>query len=138
MATVSLNKVLLIGNLGRDPEVRETPSGRTVAQFPLATHRTWLDTQGERQQHTDWHTIVVWGQQAAACGHYLTIGRLVSVEGEIRSHSYDTPDGEKRFSVEILARRVQFLDSRTKADEGDLSGLEDGETVVLPEEDIPF
>ena len=106
---MSLNKVMLIGNLGKDPELRFTPSGRAVARFSLATSEQWTDQQGQRQDRTEWHNIVVWGKQAESCGQYLSKGRQVFIEGSIRSRQYDDKEGQKRYITEVIAQRVQFL-----------------------------
>ena len=106
---MSVNKALLIGNLGRDPEVRFTPSGRAVARFPVATSEVWNDSDGNRQERTEWHNVVVWGKQAESCGQYLQKGRQVFIEGSIRTRSYDDKDGVKKYITEIIAQRVQFL-----------------------------
>lgn len=106
---MSLNKVLLIGNLGRDPEVRFTPGGQAVARFSIATSETWNDKEGQRQERTEWHNIVVWGKQGEHCGQYLSKGRQVFIEGSIRSRQYDDKDGNKKYITEIVAQRVQFL-----------------------------
>src|SRR5437899_6090525 len=105
----SVNKAILVGNLGRDPEVRFTPSGRAVAKFSIATTERWNDQDGNRQERTEWHNIVVWGKQAETCGQYLSKGRQVYVEGSIRSRQYDDKDGNKRYITEIIARDVRFL-----------------------------
>jgi len=107
----SVNKVILVGNLGKDPEVRFTPSGRAVAKFPIATTESWMDQENSRQERTEWHNVVVWGKQAESCGQYLAKGRQVFIEGAIRSRSYDDKDGNKRYITEIVAQRVQFLGS---------------------------
>jgi single-strand DNA-binding protein len=104
-----VNKVLLIGNLGRDPEVRFTPSGRAVANFTLATSEKWNDADGNRKEHTEWHNIVVWGKQAETCGQYLSKGRQVFIEGSIRKREYDDKEGNRRFVTEVIARDVRFL-----------------------------
>ena len=106
---MSLNKVLLIGNLGKDPEVRFTGTGRAVARFPLATSEVWNDAEGQRQERTEWHNVVVWGKQAETCGQYLAKGRQVFVEGSIRTRQYDDKDGNRRYMTEVIAQRVQFL-----------------------------
>ncbi len=105
----SVNKVILVGNLGKDPEVRFTPSGRAVAKFSLATKESWTDQENSRQERTEWHNIVVWGKQAELCGQYLAKGKQAYVEGAIRSRSYDDKDGNKRYVTEIVAQRIQFL-----------------------------
>jgi len=109
---MSLNKVLIIGNLGKDPEVRFTPGGRAVARFPVATSEVWSDQEGQRQERTEWHNVVVWGKQAETCGQYLSKGRQVFLEGSIRSRQYDDKDGNKRYITEVIAQRVQFLGGR--------------------------
>src|SRR5207237_2755260 len=108
---MSVNKALLIGNLGKDPEVRFTASGRAVARFPVATSEVWNDAEGQRQERTEWHNVVVWGKQAESCGQYLSKGRQVFVEGSIRSRQYDDKDGNKRYITEVVARDVRFLGS---------------------------
>ena len=104
-----VNKVFLIGNLGRDPEVRFTPSGRAVANFTVATSEKWSDADGNRKEHTEWHNIVVWGKQAETCGQYLSKGRQVFIEGTIRRREYEDKEGNKRSVTEIIARDVRFL-----------------------------
>jgi single-strand DNA-binding protein len=106
---MSVNKVLLIGNLGKDPEVRFTGSGQAVARFPVATSEVWNDKEGQRQERTEWHNVVVWGKQGETCGQYLQKGRQVYVEGSIRTRQYDDKDGNKRYITEVVAQRVQFL-----------------------------
>lgn len=106
---MSVNKVILIGNLGRDPEVRFTSNGKAVARFPIATSEVWTDAEGSRQERTEWHNIVVWGKQAESCGQYLSKGRQVFIEGQVRTRSYDDKDGVKKYITEINAQRVQFL-----------------------------
>ncbi len=106
---MSVNTVMLIGNLGRDPEVRFTANGRAVARFSIATSETWNDAEGNRQERTEWHNIVVWGKQGESCGQYLAKGRQVYIEGSIRNRSYDDKNGVKRYITEIVAQRVRFL-----------------------------
>ncbi len=106
---MSVNKVILVGNLGKDPEVRFTGIGKAVCKFPLATSETWNDQEGHRQERTEWHNVVVWGKQAETCGQYLAKGRQVFVEGSIRTRQYDDKDGNKRYITEVIAQRVQFL-----------------------------
>ena len=106
---MSVNKVILVGNLGKDPEVRFTNTGSAVANFPIATSEQWNDRDGKRQERTEWHNIVVWGKQAESCGQYLAKGRQVYVEGSIRTRSYDDKSGVKRYVTEIVAQRIQFL-----------------------------
>ena len=104
-----VNKAIIVGNLGRDPEVRFTADGRAVARFSVATTERWTDQQGQRQERTEWHNIVVWGKQAETCGQYLSKGRQVFVEGSIRTRNYDDKTGQKRYITEIVARDVRFL-----------------------------
>lgn len=106
---MSVNKVILIGNLGKDPEVRFTANGRAVARFSIATSEFWNDAEGNRQERTEWHNIIVWGKQGETCAQYLAKGRQVYVEGSIRSRSYDDKSGTKRYVTEIIAQRVRFL-----------------------------
>jgi len=106
---MSVNKVILVGNLGKDPEVRFTNSGSAVARLSLATSEVWNDRDGNRQERTEWHNVVVWGKQGEHCGQYLAKGRQVYVEGSIRTRSYDDKSGTKRYVTEVVAQRVQFL-----------------------------
>ena len=106
---MSVNKVILVGNLGKDPEVRFTNSGSAVARLSVATSEVWNDRDGNRQERTEWHNVVVWGKQGEHCGQYLAKGRQVYVEGSIRTRSYDDKSGTKRYVTEVVAQRVQFL-----------------------------
>jgi len=108
-----VNKAILIGNLGRDPEVRSTPSGQTVATFSLATNRRWNDRQGNRQEETEWHNIVCWGRQAEVAGQYLRKGKQIYVEGRIQTRSWDDRQtGEKKYRTEIVCENFQMLGQR--------------------------
>jgi len=108
-----VNKVILIGNLGRDPEVRSTPSGQPVASFTLATNRRWKDKSGQRQEQTEWHQIVVWGKQAEIAGQYLTKGKQIFLEGRLQTRSWDDRQtGEKKYRTEIVCENFQMLGSR--------------------------
>ena len=105
-----VNKVILIGNLGRDPEVRSTPSGQPVASFTLATSRRWKDKNGQRQEQTEWHQIVVWGKQAEIAGQYLTKGKQVYIEGRLQTRSWDDRQtGEKKYRTEVVCDTFQML-----------------------------
>ena len=106
---MSVNKAILVGNLGKDPEIRFTGTGRAVCKFPLATTTSWNDNDGNKQERTEWHNVIVWGKQGENCGKFLSKGRQVFVEGEIRSRSYDDKDGNKRYITEIIAQNVRFL-----------------------------
>ncbi len=108
-----VNKVILIGNLGRDPEVRSTPSGQTVASFSLATNRKWRDRDGNRQEQTEWHSIVCWGRQAEIAGQYLTRGKQIYVEGRLQTSSWeDRQTGEKKYRTEVICDNFQMLGGR--------------------------
>lgn len=142
-----VNKVILIGNLGRDPEVRTTPSGQNVASFTLATSRKWKDKDGSRQEQTEWHNVVVWGRLAEVAGQYLTKGKQIFVEGRIQTRSWeDKQSGEKKYRTEIVADNFQMLGSR-----GDGGGMGGGRHDSAPadeghgggaaapdDDDIPF
>ncbi len=106
----SINKVLLLGNLGRDPELRSTPKGNKVLNFPMATSRRWKDRETEEvHDETDWHRIVVWGRQAEVLSEYLKKGSQVHVEGRIQTRVWSDNDGAKRYTTEIVASRIQML-----------------------------
>ena len=106
----SVNKAIIIGNLGRDPEVRYTAGGQPVANFSVATNERWTDKNtGQPQERTEWHKVVVWGKQAENCGEYLAKGRQVYVEGRIQTREWTDKEGKKNFSTEIVANQVVFL-----------------------------
>lgn len=108
-----INKVILVGNLGRDPEVRSTQSGQPVASFTLATSRKWKDKNGQRQEQTEWHNIVCWGRQAEVAGQYLTKGKQIYVEGRLQTRSWDDRQtGEKRYRTEVVCENFQMLGPR--------------------------
>ena len=140
---MSVNKVILVGNLGKDPEVRFLGSGKAVCKFPLATSEVWNDADGHRQERTEWHNIVVWGKQAETCGQYLAKGRQVFIEGGIRTRQYDDKEGNRRYMTEVIAQRVQFLggrgggEARPSAAGG---GIEDLPPAAqgAEDDDIPF
>lgn len=140
---MSVNKAILVGNLGRDPEVRYLPSGGPVASFSVATTENFNDRSGARQERTEWHNVVVFGKQAELCGQYLKKGRQVYVEGRISTRQYEAKDGTgKRYRTEVIAQRVQFLGGRGGAMTGpeepaDMHGG-DVPTTPVDDEDIPF
>ena len=105
----SVNKVILIGNLGKDPEIKYMASGNPVCRFSLATNETWKDKVGNAQERTEWHSIVAFGKLAEICGQYLTKGRLCYVEGSIRSGKYEDREGNERKSYDIIARQMRML-----------------------------
>jgi single-strand DNA-binding protein len=108
----SVNKVILVGRLGKDPELRYTPSGSPVARFSMATSESWTDKGGEKQERTQWHNIVAWNKLAEICNQYLVKGKLVYVEGRLETREYTDRDGNKRRITEIIAREMVMLDSR--------------------------
>lgn len=104
-----VNKVILVGHLGADPDMRYTPSGQGVCELRLATSESWNDKNGQRQERTEWHRVVVWGKRAEICSKYLAKGRQVYIEGRIQTRNYDDKDGNKRYITEVIANDVQFL-----------------------------
>lgn len=110
---MSVNKVLLIGRLGNNPEIRYTNTGTAVANFNLATSESWNDKTGQKQERTEWHRVVVWGKLAELCEKYLAKGRQCYVEGRLQTRSWDDKDGNKRYTTEIVASTVQFLGGQT-------------------------
>jgi single-strand DNA-binding protein len=142
----SLNKVMIIGNVGNEPEMRFTPNGNPVTSFRVATNRIYTSPEGERKQETEWFSVVAWNKLAEQCNQFLTKGRLVYAEGRLRTHSWEGQDGQKRYRTEIIANRVTFLDRQTsaslpedKVDEAN-SGekIDETETGGLEPDDIPF
>lgn len=125
-----LNQIVLIGRLVRDPELRYTPNGVPVAQFPLAVGRPFANAQGQRE--TDFFDIVVWRKQAELVANHLGKGRLVAIQGMLQTRSYDTPEGQRRKVYEIVADRVTFLDRKPAGQESM------GEEVEVSDDDIPF
>jgi len=128
---MSLNKCMIIGNLGRDPEMRYTPSGQAVTQFTVATNRNYRDQQGEWQKETEWFRIVVWGQQAERTAEYLRKGGKVYVEGRIQTRQWEDQSGQKRYTTELIANTVTSLERRER-DEGDDQYAEGGYRPARP------
>jgi single-strand DNA-binding protein len=108
----SVNKVILIGNLGKDPEIRTTPQGTSLARFSLATTTAWKDASGAKQERTEWHEIVAWEKLAQICGEYLHKGKMVYVEGSLQTRSWEDQNGQKRYKTEIKASNVVMLSRR--------------------------
>jgi single-strand DNA-binding protein len=131
-----VNKVILVGNLGADPDMRYTPSGQGVCELRLATSESWNDKNGQRQERTEWHRVVVWGKRAEICSKYLSKGRQVYVEGRIQTRSYDDKDGNKRYITEIIAADVQFLGGGGR--EGGGAGRGRGDEGPPPPSDADF
>ena len=126
-----LNKVMIIGRLGREPEMRYTPSGRPVTNFSVATSRNWTTSDGERRTETEWFNVVAWGNLAEICKQYLTKGQQVYVEGRLQTRHWDDQEGNKHTSVEIVANEMIILGERRDAEENNLSNPSD-------EEEYPF
>jgi len=111
----SLNKAQVIGNLTRDPEVRQTPNGQTVATIGVATNRRWKDASGQQQEEVEFHNIVVWGKLAEICGQYLKKGAKTYFDGRLKTRTWEDPDGKKNYKTEIVAENMIMLDSRGSA-----------------------
>ncbi|NVJ23056.1 MULTISPECIES: single-stranded DNA-binding protein [Myxococcus] len=111
-----VNKVILIGNLGADPEVRFTPGGQAVANFRIATSESWQDKNGQKQERTEWHRIVVWGKLAELCGEYLKKGRQCYVEGRLQTREWMDKENRKNYTTEVVANAVTFLGGRDAGD----------------------
>ncbi|XUX01414.1 MAG: single-stranded DNA-binding protein [Dehalogenimonas sp.] len=132
----SLNKVMIIGNVGGDPEMRFTPAGHPVTSFSVATNRT-INTQGaEPKKETEWFNVVAWEKLAEQCNQFLAKGRLVYVEGRLQTRSWDGQDGQKHYKTEVIANRVMPLDKRQTATGEAVSGTE--ATGEISPDDIPF
>ncbi|MDD5288659.1 MAG: single-stranded DNA-binding protein [Dehalococcoidales bacterium] len=137
---VSINRMTVIGNLGSEPEMRFTPSGRPVTSFRIATNWRYTTAEGERREETEWFSVVAWGKLAEQCNQFLTKGRLVYVEGRLRLRTWEGQDGQKRARNEIIADRVKFLDRQGQG--APAAGEVKTEEVEQPGEvepdDIPF
>ena len=112
MAKGTVNKAILIGRLGADPELKYTPSGAAVVNFNIATDESWTDASGVKQERTEWHRIVAWRKLAEICGEYLKKGSRVYIEGQLQTRSWEGQDGVKRYTTEIVARNMQMLDTK--------------------------
>lgn len=130
-----LNKVMLIGNVGNDPEMRFTPNGNPVTSFSLAVNHGFTNKEGEKRQETEWFTIVSWNRLAETCNQFLSRGRRAYVEGRLKTHVWEGPDGQRRFRNEIIANQVLFLDRQPAAPLTEEASTSGGE--VEPEE-LPF
>ena len=132
-----VNKAILIGNLGRDPEIRYTKTGTAVANFTLATSEKWTDKAGQKQDRTEWHRIVAWGKTGELCAQYLAKGRSVYIEGRIQTREWEDKDGQKRKTTEINASTVTFLGSKDAGNQA--SSSESSPSPSIEEgDDIPF
>lgn len=149
---MNLNKIFIIGNLTRDVTLRNTPSGKSVANFGVATNRVWVNANGQKQQEVEFHNVVVWGKMAELCNQYLSKGRLVFVEGRIRTRSWVDSNEQKRTSTEIISENISFgprkmqdqgeeklkmPPEKADSDTEDLPVLEEESDKVIPD-DIPF
>jgi len=136
---MSLNKVMIIGRLGNDPELKTLTSGSSVCNFNLATSERWNDKEGQKQERTEWHRIVAWGKQAELCGKYLAKGRQVYIEGKLQTRSWEDQQGQKKYTTEIIANSVQFLGSQQQASQQAPAPNDFGpEPSFEASEDIPF
>lgn len=145
---MSVNKVILVGRLGGNPDIRYTPSGSAVANFSVATNESWNDKNGQKQERTEWHRIVVWGKLAQLCGEYLSKGRQVYLEGRLQTRQWQDKDGQTKYTTEVIANTIQFLGSAAGASAG--SSMSSGNSEMpgggaprmeessFTEEDIPF
>jgi len=146
MAT-GVNKVLLIGRLGNDPEVRYTSNGGAVANFNLATNESWTDKAGQKQERTEWHRVVIWGKLGELCGQYLSKGRQAFVEGRLQTREWNDKEGHKRYTTEIVAQNVQFLGAPSEKSGGqpdagmpssDFTPSFSEDAKGLSDEEVPF
>ncbi len=150
---MSVNKVIILGRLGQNPEMKYTPSGMAVCNFSVATSENWTDKSGQKQERTEWHRIVVWGKLAELCNQYLAKGRQVYLEGRLQTRSWEDKQGQKRYTTEINATTVQFLGARGEANQNVAptatestnanDGVMDQEYTIntdvgFTEDDIPF
>lgn len=142
-----INKVILVGRLGKDPEIRSTPGGTSVAKFSLATDERYTDRAGEKQERTEWHNIVAWGKLGEICGQYLKKGKLVYIEGSIRTDSWDDKEsGQKKYRTEIIARDMKMLERRDdggggggySSSRGAGKSAPSGGDMMEDDEEVPF
>ena len=139
----SVNKVILVGRLGKDPEVKYTQTGVPVARFTLATDESWKDQSGEKQQRTEWHNIVAWRKLAEICGQYLNKGKLVYVEGRLQTRSWEDKEGNKRYTTEVQADNMVMLSARTDEARQEKSvaaaaSSNSGFEAEITDDDVPF
>ncbi len=133
----SLNKVMIIGNLGSEPEMRFTPNGKPVTSFRVATNRAYTTPEGERKEETEWFTVVAWNKLAEQCNQFLAKGRLIYAEGRLKTRTWDGQDGQKHYSTEIIANRVTFLD-RDRPGGSLTDEKEEASAGDIEPDDIPF
>ena len=136
---MSFNKAIIMGRLGKDPELKHTPNGNPVCNFSMATSESWKDKSGQKQEKTNWHNIVIWGMLAERCAEYLKKGSQCLVEGQIETRSWEDKDGNKKYMTEINGKSVQFLDSKTTAGETKKQDEQTkSEQKTFTADDIPF
>lgn len=135
-----VNKVIIVGRLGTDPEIKNISPTQTVARLSVATSENWTDKEGQKQERTEWHRIVVWGKLAELCGRYLVKGRQVYVEGRLQTRSWEDQQGQKRYSTEVVASTVQFLGGTTGAERDNTGSTDDfgPEPNFNADDEIPF
>lgn len=132
-----LNKVMIIGNLGRDPEMRYTPGGKPVTSFSLAASRTWIAPDGERREETEWFNVVTWGPLAEICQQYLTKGQQVYVEGRLQTRGWEDDNGQRHFRTEVVANEMIILGNRGSHDDQPVH-RHNGHGTRLEDEEAPF
>jgi single-strand DNA-binding protein len=125
---MSVNKVIVLGRLGQDPELRYTPSGAAVCNFSLATSENWVDKSGQKQEKTEWHRVVVWGKLGELCNQYLSKGRQAYLEGKLQTRSWDDNNGQKRYTTEIVATTVQFISGDRPSDRNNQDYRQDNQS----------
>lgn len=135
-----INKAILVGRLGKDPEIKYLPSGTAVANFTIATSESYKDKEGQKQEKTEWHRIVTFGKLAEICGEYLAKGKQVYIEGRIQTRSWDDKDGNKKYMTEIVANTMQMLGKAEGGTAGTAANDEviSSESAPQTEEDVPF
>ena len=133
-----LNKVMIIGRLGRDPEMRYTPSGRPITTFSVATSRKWNTSEGEKRSDTEWFNVVAWGSLAEICNQYLSKGQQVYIEGRLQTRKWEDDNGNKRSNIEIVAKEMIMLGDRKKKTDADTSENEGKLSTENVEEDDDF
>ena len=133
-----LNKVMIIGNLGREPELRYTPSGRPVTTFPVAVSRTWKGNNGENRSDTEWFKIVAWGKLAEICKEYLNKGQQVYIEGRLQTRQWDDKEGQKRTTVELIATEMTMLGDRREKNQTEDNNAPNDFSPDIDEDEFPF
>ena len=133
-----LNKVMIIGNLGRDPEMRYTPSGRPVTTFSVAVSRSWKSSNGEHRSETEWFKIVAWGKLAEICKEYLNKGQQVYIEGRLKTREWEDKEGQQRTTVELIANEMTMLGEKRDKSQNDDNSAKDAPPDIVDEDEFPF